>query len=124
MPKLLKFPKKSLLASTAAAGVAAAMLATALPVAVAPAYAEAVRVEAPQAPSFADVVEAVSPAVVSVRVQSEVRPVSDSGSRFNFDFGGRGFGDLPKDHPLRRFFDEFRQTPLETCEPGLWFLHL
>lgn len=107
MPKLLKFPKKRLLSTTAAVGVAATMLVGGLPTLVQPVYAEAVRVEAPQAPSFADVVDAVSPAVVSVRVQSEVQPVSNDGSRFNFDFGGKGFGDLPKDHPLRRFFDEF-----------------
>ncbi len=63
------------------------------------AYADAVKVTAPQAPSFADVVEAVSPAVVSVRVKASVRPASDrSGPRF-------GFRDLPKDHPLRPFLE-------------------
>ena len=59
-------------------------------------FAEAVRVEAPKAPSFADVVEAVSPAVVSVRVKSDIRPASDRGMR--------GFDGLPQDHPFRRFF--------------------
>lgn len=105
MSKILKFPRARFLTSTAALGLAATMLTTGMPTPVNKAYAEPVRVEAPQAPSFADVVEAVSPAVVSVRVQSEVRPVSNNGSRFNF--GGRGFGDIPQDHPLRRFFDEF-----------------
>ena len=42
--------------------------------------AEAVRVEAPQVPSFADVVEKVSPAVVSVRVKAKIEPASDDGA--------------------------------------------
>lgn len=66
---------------------------------VVPAFADAVRVEAPQAPSFADVVEAVSPAVVSVRVKAAVQPATSRG------FGAFEFDGLPKDHPLRRFFE-------------------
>lgn len=70
----------------------------------APAYAEAVSVDGPQAPGFADVVEKVSPAVVSVRVRGAVRPA---------DFGGNSpfpnFEDLPGDHPLNRFFRDFRR---------------
>ncbi|MEQ8305830.1 MAG: Do family serine endopeptidase [Hoeflea sp.] len=97
---------KGFLGTTAIAGVAAAMLATGLPAPVTGAFADPVRVEAPQAPSFADVVQAVSPAVVSVRVQAEVKPVSNDGP-FNFNFNGRGFEDLPDDHPMKRFFDEF-----------------
>ena len=61
------------------------------------ANAEPVRVEAPLAPGFAAVVEAVSPAVVSVRVQSSIQPVDD---RPSF----RGFDELPEGHPFRRFF--------------------
>ena len=45
-----------------------------------PVLAEAVRVEAPQAPGFADVVEHVSPAVVSVRVKYKIQPASDGGA--------------------------------------------
>ncbi|MBC7279864.1 Do family serine endopeptidase [Hoeflea sp.] len=97
---------KGFLSTTAIAGLAAAMLATGVPAPVSGAFADAVRVEAPQAPSFADVVEAVSPAVVSVRVQAEVKPVSNDGP-FSFDFNGRGFEDLPDDHPMKRFFDQF-----------------
>ncbi|MDP2121757.1 MAG: Do family serine endopeptidase [Hoeflea sp.] len=97
---------KGFLSTTAIAGVAAALLATGVPAPISNAFAEAVRVEAPQAPSFADVVEAVSPAVVSVRVQAETRPVSNDGP-FSFDFNGRGFDDLPDDHPMKRFFDQF-----------------
>ena len=42
--------------------------------------ADAVRVEAPQVPSFADVVEQVSPAVVSVRVKAKIEPAADNGA--------------------------------------------
>ena len=45
-----------------------------------PVLAEAVRVDAPQAPGFADVVERVSPAVVSVRVKAKIEPASDDGT--------------------------------------------
>lgn len=99
---------KGFLSTTAIAGVAAALLATGVPAPISGAFAEAVRVEAPQAPSFADVVEAVSPAVVSVRVQAEVKPVANDGG-FSFDFNGRGFEDLPDDHPMKRFFDQFNR---------------
>ena len=97
---------KGFLGTTAIAGIAAALLATGVPAPISGAFADAVRVEAPQAPSFADVVQAVSPAVVSVRVQAEARPVSDTGP-FSFDFNGKGFDDLPDDHPMKRFFDQF-----------------
>ncbi|MFK5977785.1 MAG: Do family serine endopeptidase [Rhizobiaceae bacterium] len=53
------------------------------------ASAELVSVVAPQTPSFADVVEAVSPAVVSVRVEAKLQPASDRGD-FRFD---RRFGE-------------------------------
>ena len=71
-----------------------------------PVFAEAVRVDGPQAPGFADVVQRVSPAVVSVRVKAKVQPASDDGS--DMFSGPRGFEDLPNDHPLKRFFREFR----------------
>jgi serine protease Do len=97
---------KGFLSTTAIAGIAAALIATGVPAPISGALADAVRVEAPQAPSFADVVQAVSPAVVSVRVQAEVKPVSNDGP-FSFDFNGKGFDDLPDDHPMKRFFKEF-----------------
>jgi serine protease Do len=71
----------------------------------APVFAEAVRVEAPQAPGFADVVERVSPAVVSVQVKAKVEPASDRGAQL---FSAPGFDNLPDDHPMKRFFREFR----------------
>ncbi|MEM1377823.1 MAG: Do family serine endopeptidase [Pseudomonadota bacterium] len=74
---------------------------------ISPANAEAVRVETPAAaPGFADVVDVVSPAVVSVRVRSSVRPVND---RFSNRMTPRGFQDLPENHPFQRFFREFER---------------
>jgi serine protease Do len=98
---------KTVLKSSAVAGIAAVMLSTGIPAQIMPTFAAPVSVNAPQAPSFADVVSAVSPAVVSVRVQSDAQPVSDDSGNFSFNFGGRGFDELPDDHPLKRFFKEF-----------------
>jgi serine protease Do len=70
-----------------------------------PVFAEAVRVEAPAVAGFADVVEKVSPAVVSVRVTAKYEPATNEGGNF---FNFPGFEDLPDDHPLKRFFREFR----------------
>ncbi|MBA3446746.1 MAG: trypsin-like peptidase domain-containing protein, partial [Pseudaminobacter sp.] len=71
-----------------------------------PVFAEAVRIEAPQAPGFADVVEKVSPAVVSVQVKAKVASASEGpGELFQ---GPDGFEDLPDDHPMKRFFRQFR----------------
>jgi serine protease Do len=54
--------------------------------------------------SFADVVETVKPAVVSVRVKTSVADASgEQGQLPGF------FKDLPEGHPLRRFFDEYGQ---------------
>ena len=69
-----------------------------------PAYAEAVKLAAPAQPGFADVVERVSPAVVSVRVKGLATPAAADGNDF---FGGPGFDQLPDNHPLKRFFREF-----------------
>ena len=55
-------------------------------------------------PSFADLVEAVKPAVVSIVVESDGgnRMVRRGGREFNFQFP-----DLPDDHPFKDFFDQF-----------------
>ncbi|WP_275789870.1 Do family serine endopeptidase [Pararhizobium gei] len=99
---------KTVLKTSTVAGLAAVMLSAGIPAAITHSFAAPVSVEAPAVPSFANVVDAVSPAVVSVRVQSRANPVSDdAGNGFSFDFGGRGFEDLPDDHPLKRFFKEF-----------------
>ncbi len=51
--------------------------------------------------SFADLVEAVKPAVVSIQVEGK-EVINRRSYGFNFDFP-----DLPEDHPFRRFFEEF-----------------
>ena len=71
------------------------------------AYAEPVRVEGQQVIGFADVVEKVTPAVVSVRVKSDVKTRNFSQSGGNPLDIIPGFRDLPKDHPFNRFFREF-----------------
>lgn len=82
------------------------------------AQAEAVRIEAPSSqPGFADVVEKVSPAVVSVRVKGKIQPVNDDGTE-QFGFGGPGFDDLPEGHPFKRFFREFGGPNHERREGG------
>ncbi|GGE37123.1 serine peptidase [Agaricicola taiwanensis] len=71
----------------------------------APAFAQN-PIQAPavnQPPSFADIVEAVKPAVVGVRVKTAERETQTSQTLEDMPF----FRDLPKDHPLRRFFDDF-----------------
>jgi serine protease Do len=103
---------KTILKTSTAAGLAAVMMVTAAPFAAVPALAAPVEVNAPQVPSFADVVNAVLPAVVSVRVQSNIQNTSDE-SGYSFNFGGRSFEDLPDDHPLKRFFREFGGPGME-----------
>jgi serine protease Do len=74
------------------------------------AFADAVRIEGVQAIGFADVVEKVQPAVVSVRVKARIDNVAmneGDGNGGDQGFGMPGFEDLPKDHPMRRFFKEF-----------------
>ncbi len=57
------------------------------------------------APNFADLVEAVKPAVVSIIVEgaeSDQRQLQRGGRQFQFNFP-----DLPDDHPFKDFFDQF-----------------
>ncbi|MDP3314680.1 MAG: Do family serine endopeptidase [Devosia sp.] len=59
------------------------------------------------APNFADLVEAVKPAVVSIIVEGnerESRQLQRGGRQFNFNMP-----DLPDDHPFKDFFDQFGQ---------------
>ncbi len=97
---------KRLTAGTAAIAILGAAGIGAITAGTAPVHAEAVRVEAPAAPGFADVVEKVSPAVVSVRVTARLEPAVNDGNGFSFNMPG--FDSLPNDHPLKRFFKEFR----------------
>ncbi len=98
----IKSRTRALLGSAFALGLGGIVASEVLVMPTTTALADAVRVDAPQAPSFADVVEAVSPAVVSVRVESHLQQTA-SKNRFSFDGGGFDF--LPEDHPLKRFFD-------------------
>ncbi|THF52540.1 Do family serine endopeptidase [Allorhizobium terrae] len=94
---------KTILRTGTIAGLAALLMAGTVPAMLTPAHAEAVNVQAPQVPSFADLVSAVSPAVVSIRVKSDVQQASDDGSSFSFN--GRDLDQLPD--PLKRFFKEW-----------------
>ncbi len=103
-PKPISNSRKRLMAAVASVAIIGAAGFSAVTSGTVPVFAEAVRVEAPQAPGFADVVQRVSPAVVSVRVTAKIEPASDA----DVQMFGRGFEDLPDDHPMKRFFKEFR----------------
>lgn len=111
--KPLRNIRALLLASTIAAGFALVPSAPAL-VGSTAALADPVRVDAPQAPSFAEVVEAVSPAVVSVRVESKFRPADDRSYRFDRRFFDDDDDDDREGRRLPPFFREhpfFREGP-------------
>ncbi|SFI61476.1 Do family serine endopeptidase [Aerobium aerolatum] len=99
-----KARKNRLLAAAASLAIAGAIGFGAVTSGSAPVLADPVKVETVQPTGFADVVEKVSPAVVSVRVQERVEATADSGGRFSMP----GLEDLPRDHPMSRFFREFR----------------
>lgn len=92
---------KALLLSTAivagAAGIGLGQTGMSI---VSPSLADAVKVEAPAVFSFGDVVEAVSPAVVSVRVEAKLQPANDrfEGEQFQRgrEFFERFFGEKPQ----------------------------
>lgn len=104
-PKPISTSRKKLLAAAASIAIVGAAGLSAITSVTVPVQAEAVRIEAPQALGFADVVERVSPAVVSVRVKAKIEPASDGGDMQMF---GQGLDNLPDDHPMKRFFKEFR----------------
>ncbi len=104
-PSPISKGRARLLAAAASIAIAGAIGMGAVTTGTAPVLAEAVRVDAPQAPGFADVVEKVSPAVISVRVKAKIEPAADRGAGL---FQAPGFDDLPDDHPMKRFFKEFR----------------
>jgi serine protease Do len=93
----LKRTTRALLASAIIAGGVGYGLGQSNILSVTPSHAEAISVEAPAVFSFGDVVEAVSPAVVSVRVEMNTQQVSDRRElrrdfkrNFGFDLPGRG----------------------------------
>jgi serine protease Do len=104
-----------IIASTVAlTAVGLALDAARLPV-FSPAYADAVRVEGPHVASFADVVQAVSPAVVSVRVESQFQPAATR--EFHFDRRQGGNNDensIPpffRNNPFFKDYPFFRNGP-------------
>jgi len=105
-PNTVSKNRGRLLAAAASVAIAGAIGLTAITSETSPVLADAVRVDAPQVPSFADVVQRVSPAVVSVRVKARVDQMS--GGYDGFSPFSRGFDNLPNDHPMKRFFRQFR----------------
>jgi serine protease Do len=100
-----RFSLNSILKAGTIAGAVAAVAVTGTAFKIENAYADPVKVvNAQPVPSFADVVSAVTPAVVSVRVQSQATPAADNADGFDF---GQGLDGLPDDSPLKRFFKQF-----------------
>jgi len=99
----LKSRRGRLLAGAMALGVAGVLtVQTVVPSQLA--QATPVRVDRAAPADFSDVVQAVQPAVVSVRVKQAVEPRMMNFGGGNFE---EFFGDLPRDHPFQRFFREF-----------------
>ena len=94
----------SALAILVGLGGGTAFLATSMPMAAAQ-VTPAAQITAPgvaNAPGFADLVDAVKPAVVSIVVEGREKADPQSGG----DFNGQ-IPDLPDDNPLKKFFDQF-----------------
>ncbi|MEM7214824.1 MAG: Do family serine endopeptidase [Pseudomonadota bacterium] len=104
-PKSLR---RILLASAVAAGVIGYGAGNLQVFSANPALADAVKVEAPAVFSFADVVDAVSPAVVSVRVEAGIEPATN-GSEYDFQRQGREFlEEFFRNGPGKNFREERR----------------
>lgn len=103
-----KWVGASALAILVGLGGGTAFLATSAPMAIAQVQ-PAAQVTVPEtnpALGFADLVEAVKPAVVSIIVQGRDAPAQNLGDRFDPQFP-----DLPEDNPLRKFFEQFGGPP-------------
>ena len=103
--KLLRASRSRLLAGALMLGVTGMLSAqTLLPGQ--PAYAEPVRVQSAAPADFSQVVTAVQPAVVSVRVKQAAEPqMMNFGGRSQPGFGIPGLDAFPEGHPLQRFFE-------------------
>lgn len=106
MRSILSTPTRKLIAASTLALVAAGSVVATNIVPMQPAQAQVSVQPAVPSVGFADLVEAVSPAVVSIRVRGEVAQQQFSRRGPNFEFQ---FPDLPENHPLRRFFDQFEE---------------
>jgi serine protease Do len=108
--------RRTIAASVIALAVAGAIGAEALTTMTTPAVAQTqIQPQAgPALPSFADVAERVKPAVVSVRVKNVALDDDDAPGGGQGGQGAMpnipGLGQLPDDHPLKRFFKEFGQN--------------
>ncbi|WP_116652844.1 Do family serine endopeptidase [Pelagibacterium sediminicola] len=115
MSSILSTPSRKWIAASTLALVVAGGAVASNVIPIQPAHAQ-VSVPAVEASAgFADLVEAVSPAVVSVRVRGEVPQQQFTRRGPNFEFE---FPDLPENHPLRRFFDQFEGPGGPFGEPG------
>ncbi|TPN83222.1 Do family serine endopeptidase [Mesorhizobium sp. CU3] len=101
--KILPRTHGRLMAAAASLAMAGAIGFGAYATGTTPVLADAVHVQSAQVPGFADLVERVSPAVVSVKVKAKIQPTADDGSNDQ-----NGFDNLPDNPQLRRFFKEFR----------------
>jgi serine protease Do len=100
-----RFRTRALLGTALAAVIVGGLAGQAVVSSHTPAYAEAVRVQPQQMPSFADLVDKVKPAVVSVRVKSTAT-VSDEGGVQSFGFPNAD--QFPPGSPMERFFRQFQ----------------
>lgn len=103
-PKPRSLRKRALLGTAAALVVGGVIAGEAIVLPKSPAFADAVRVDGVQPVSFADVVEKVRPAVVSVRVKAKVE--NTAAIEAPFDQFEQFFGD--RNGPMERFFRQFR----------------
>jgi serine protease Do len=83
-----------------------------------PALAAAIpdaQVQTAQAPDFADLVQKVSPAVVSIKVREAAPSNANAGEES--DNAAPGFGDLPPE--MRRFFEQMPNQPRQGLRPSM-----
>lgn len=106
MPNMLSTPTRKMIAASVLALIVATGAMAANLVQTQSAHAQVNLQSSVPVTGFADLVEAVSPAVVSIQVRGEVptQQVMRRGPNFQFQFP-----DLPDDHPLRRFFEQFEE---------------
>nr|WP_306265768.1 Do family serine endopeptidase [Pararhizobium sp. IMCC3301] len=99
--KISKHRGNALRAGVAALGISGIVAAGGYFTGTSPVLAAPVRVESASPLNFADVVEQVQPAVVSVKVRGKLQTVAAPAEH---DMP-REFRDLPEGHPMRRFFE-------------------
>jgi serine protease Do len=118
-PKPHSLRKRALLGTAAALVVGGVIAGEAILLPKSPALADAVRVDGVQPVSFADVVEKVRPAVVSVRVKSKTgEDMAAMENQPPFDQFEEFFGD--NNGPMERFFREFRDGNREGNGKPRW----